>query len=261
MQPKKTFSLKGAKAIGNYNKEKTKVGLHLCRVKDLREKHGHGGHGLWLDFVVVAVASGCATRIGFEGSQGYYPENARASGRMTTAMAYAAELAKMQACIGACLGYTRSQSELIDDALMEKVVATPDVPGGMKQSPIAGRLFIVKCVEYTKKNGDDTSYYEILPYVPGDYPEFDETAKQWYKPLPAEYRVNEEGATDEQEREEKPNTPPPSGSKKPVRSFEADALEAGFTPHADAAYAEEYAENIETGEVVAWADLRTRLGY
>lgn len=259
MQPRKTFSLKGAKAIGNYNKEKTKLGLHLCRVKDLREKHGHGGHGLWLDFVVVAVAGGVLTKIGFEGSQGFYPDNARASGRMTTAMAYAAEQAKMQACIGAVLGYTRSQSELVDDALMEKVVAVPDLPGGMKQSPVTGRLFVVDCKDYTNKKGDKTSFYEILPYSPGDYPELDEAAKQWYSPLPAEFRVNEDGSQDEPEQET--SAPPPSGSKKSVRSFEADAIEAGFTPHADAAYADEYAENIETGEVVAWTELKTRLGY
>lgn len=262
MQPRKSFSLKGAKAIGNYSKEKTKLGLHLCRVKDLREKHGHNGHGLWLDFVVVAVAAGVSTKVGFEGSQGFYPDNARPAGRMTAAMAYAAELAKMQACIGACLGYTKAQSELIDDDLMVKVVANPDVPGGLKQSPITGRLFIVDTRPHTNKKGDDTSFYEILPYNPGDYPEFDEVAKQWYKPLPAEYRVNTEGGdeTEQQETEEQPSAPPPSGKTKPVRSFEEAAKAAGYIAHADPDYAAEYAEN-DDGEVISWDDLRAKLGY
>ncbi len=203
--------MKDAKGIGGYSKEKTSIGTHLALVRDLREKDGHGGHGFWLDFKVLAgihpeidprtdpdsrvfnkkhtgkePRKVKPTAIGFEGGIGVYPGNAKGGGRTTAAMAEAAEYNKIRLMVGAALGLSRAQAELISDEVYDEVVACPDQPGGLKESPLAGqRLVIIHCEAHVNGKGEDTSFYEVEEYDADQFPEFHEAAKPYGKALPA----------------------------------------------------------------------------
>jgi len=148
------FSMTGATAPSENNKDKAKPGRHLCIVRNLREIDGRGGHGFWADFEVVSGPSG----EGFQFSWGVYPESARGNAKLTTAQVQDLERGKIQKIVAACLGYGTENQKLVDDKLYSSIVRT--VKGEV--SPAAGRHVVVDAVPYTSSKGA-TVYYTILP--------------------------------------------------------------------------------------------------
>lgn len=152
-------SLKGAKPKARYAREKLNIGKHVCTVRDVRWHEGHNGKGFFIDFEVADDNQ--PSPKGQQGAIMVYPDNARAQGRMTREMAYAAELGKMQVSLAAVYGLQPSEAEKIDDTVFQASIARPI-------SPLRGARIIVDCRPHTKADGTVTSFYEVEPHPQGN---------------------------------------------------------------------------------------------
>lgn len=264
MLPKKSFSLAGAKPKLKSKDVPTNVGRHLCAVQGLRQHSGFHGLGIFLDFVVLAYAAmatgdkGVAvpaehqkpTRIGHTDSHKIYPDNAKASGRMSAELAYQREQGKIQVMVAACLGLSERQAEQVDDDVFNAAVSVqrnergePVFEGRPLTSPCIGNLIVVDRVYYP--SGKSKGYYEIKPYIAELYPEFRAAAEAHRsgKAAPAAVEV--------------PKTLP-FAKKAESLSFEQAAGAAGWEVHPSDP---SFVYNESTEEVVEIDELRSRLGY
>lgn len=221
-----SFNMANAK-IGRSKLPKLLAGKHLVVCDDIHEC-GERVKGFCLEFTVVKGPSGA----GFRSDGAYFPNEARAAGRMTAEMAKERELGKIQVAIAAVAGLPRARANEIDDDRYTAAIERP-------VSPLRGRQFVVDAVPHVNQKGETTVYYDYLPFDGTET--FSDTPAAPVASVPKTLNVP------------KPLAPkPPAPPAKPLTTDQLIAKH-GFKVHPDN---EEYVFNAE-GRCIAITEFLT----
>lgn len=232
------ISLKDAK-IGkkkDEKREKLKLGRHLVRVVDMRQKETREcGFGFFLDFAVVAGP----TQVNFEDTFKVFPEMARAKGgKLTKAEVKALDEGKIQIAVAAVGGYIKEAAGVVNQEYFDKATAVEERETDPEaRSPFVGALFEVECKGGSNDKGPYV-YYEVLPYIADESVFGDVTKGAAPKTTAAPAATKAKAA--------------PAIAKKAAPAFPP----AGWAVHPDDA---DYVFNAETEECIEATELRTRL--
>ncbi len=150
-----------------YSKEKLKPGRYKCVVTEVRTNDTRSqGEGYFVDFEVAEALTPDASKPGAPGSYAVFPDNAKGSAKMPKAKAKQMEEGKFVIAVAACMGKSRDEVEFVTQARLDAaVVGMSDK--SPKVSPLNGKFITVISVPYTNAKKEETSYYDIEPFLDG----------------------------------------------------------------------------------------------
>lgn len=233
------LSISSAKSKAYVKSEPVRPGLYRAKVDNIRVGPDRQGLGFHIDYEIVEVleefsrpeAKGGGTwptsRVGSKGHFCVYPENVT-PGKLSREDLIALEQGKIQAAVGAVMGYHANDLDFLDDDVLDSAVAYFEKERPCTyNSPLAERTFIVRGVphvsKYGKNAGKDTAYAELEPDADlAPLPRGPVTGGAAPKAAPAAATASEPPAPPVDDAPEPP----------PATSFEERAAAAGWADRA-----------------------------